>query len=371
MRRGVRRGLACCVLALAHGGVAAGQDLAAIAIGYFGPDDPAHALGGDPWLAARMAIEEANAAGGHEGVPFELVPVWSEDPWGTGVARLSQTVYRDGLWAIVGAMDGASIHLAETVVAKARLPLLSAVSTDKTVNAANVPWMFSCMPADDALAGVLTTALLERSGERPFTLVSTTDHDSQLVAAEWIKSLSRRGRSPLHHLRVEPGIPRLPETIERVVATAVDSVVILAGSDDSARLLVALRRRAPELRLYGGPSMGRRAFLESAGTAADSVLFPSACDPAAPEGPFGRAFREIHGRPPDCATTQVYDAARLLVAAVQDAGLDRARIRDSLRGLSPWPGQAGPIRWGPPGRNLRPVHLATIRSGRVVPAGQP
>ena len=51
-----------------------------------------------------MAIDEANEAGGYEGLPFRLVPVWSEDPWGTGVARLSQAVYRDGLLAILGTM---------------------------------------------------------------------------------------------------------------------------------------------------------------------------------------------------------------------------------------------------------------------------
>ena len=369
--RTFHRGVVCLGLWLACAVVVPGQDSTAertparVAIGYFGPDDPEHALGGDPWLAVRMAIDEANEAGGYGGLPFRLVPTWSEHPWGTGVARLSRAVYSDGLWAIVGSMDGASTHLAEQVVAKARLSLLSATSTDKTVNLANVPWMFSCMPTDDAHARVLARALLDRTGNRPFTLVSTTDHDSQLVSVELVNSLSRLERNPPHHLQVEPGIPGLSDTVERLLATAVDTIVIVADAADSARLLVALRQRGPELRILGGPSMGRRAFTENAGSSADGVVFPTACDPAAPEGPFGHAFRARHGRRPDCATTQAYDAARLLVAAIHDAGLDRTRIRDSLRELSPWVGEAGSIEWGPLGRNRRAAHLATTRDGRV------
>jgi ABC-type branched-subunit amino acid transport system substrate-binding protein len=230
---------------------------------------------------------------------------------------------------------------------------------------ANVAWMFSCMPTDDAHAAALAPVLVDRTGDRPFTLVSTTDHDSQLASVDLVRSLVRFGKSPLHHLQVEPALPRLPMTVERLMATAVDTVVIVAGPADSARLVLALREHDPQLRIFGGPSMGRRAFIEGAGSAADGVIFPSACDPSALDGSFGDAFRSRHGRLPDCATMQAYDATRLLVAAIRDAGLDRARIRDSLRALSPWAGAAGGIEWGPLGRNRRSVVPATIRNGQV------
>ena len=58
---------------------------------------------------------------------------------------------------------------------------------------------------------------------------------------------------------------------------------------------------------------------------------------------------------------------RLLVAAVREAGLNRARIRDAVRELSPWHGITGVIDWDPLGQNQRPVRLGMIRDGRVVP----
>ena len=50
---------------------------------------------------------------------------------------------------------GPSAHLAEQVVAKARLPLVCPVSSDRTANVANVPWMFSVLPGDNAQAPCL------------------------------------------------------------------------------------------------------------------------------------------------------------------------------------------------------------------------
>ncbi len=98
------------------------------------------------WNAACLAVEQANRAGGYNGLPFRLVAGWSDNPWGSGVTEVARMAYVHKVWAIIGGIDGPSTHLAEQVVAKARLTLLSSASTDKTVNLANVPWMFSCLP---------------------------------------------------------------------------------------------------------------------------------------------------------------------------------------------------------------------------------
>ena len=116
--------------------------------------------------------------------------------------------------------------------------------------------------------------------------------------------------------------------------------------------------------------MGRRAFLERADTASDGVRFPLLCDPAAATSAFVRNFESRFGRRADCPTVQAYDATRLLIAAIRDAGLNRARIRDSVEALSPWLGEAGAVEFGPVGQNRRAVRLARIaEGGRVVVSG--
>ncbi len=338
----------------------AAEESAPIAIAWFGPSDPVHPLGGAPWLAATLAIEQANAEGGFEGRPFKLLPVGSEDPWGSGITALARSVYDDGVVAIVAAGDGASAHLAETVVAKARVTLLAPLSTDKTVNMANVPWAFSCLPADDLLAEALGRQLLKAADGKPFGLISTTDHDSHAAVAELEKFLAGHGASPLHHLELEPEPSQedISSTVSSIVAE-VRAVAVLAGPVASARLLRAVREVAPEIPVLGGPSMARREFLEQAGKSAEGVVFPSLCRAA--------SFRERFDRTADCATVQTYDAVRLLVEAVGRAGPDRERIRAEVEAAAPWSGEAGEIRWDSHGLNRRAVTLATYRDGEVAP----
>ena len=329
-----------------------------IRIGYFGPSDPSHPLGGDMWLAAGLAIDQANREGGYRGIPFRLVPTWSDTPWGTGVAELARAVYADQVWAIIGSIDGASTHLAEQVVAKARLALISPASTDKTVNLANVAWMFSCLPADDALAGALVPVIVERVERRPFIVLSATDHDSHHAASELTSQLGREGLTPLHQIEFVPGLDDYSLVLERVTTSGVEAVVVVAGPQDSARAVTALRRLDQDLALFGSHGMGRRAFLEAVGP--DAAVFPSPCDPAFLDGPFATEFAELTGSWPDCTAAQTYDATRMTVEAIRKAGLNRARIRDALQALSPWHGVAGAIEWDSLGQNEREVGIMTV-----------
>ncbi len=339
------------------------EGLKEVSIGYFGPADPAHPEGGDIWLAASLAIEQANRSGGYRGLPFRLVPAWSENPWGTGVARVARLAFSDSVWAVVGSIDGASTHLAEQVVAKARLTLISPAGTDRSVNLANVAWMFSCLPADDQHATVIGQALEDRIGRQPFTLISATDHDSHVAAVELKNYLARRGIPPLHHLEFEPGTRDLSAFVRRIGRT----VAVYAGPIDSARFMVSLRASRPDTLVLGGPSMGRRIFVQRAGPAAEGVLFPLLCDPSVLSGSFARNFASRFDRHLDCTAAQAYDAVKLLIAAIEKAGLNRARIRDAVQELSPWPGVSGTIEWNLLGQNRRKVRLATIEGGRIVP----
>ena len=340
-----------------------------VLIGYFGPSDPAHPEGGDLWRAVSLAIEEANAEGGYRGLPFRAVPAWSENPWGTGVGSLARLVYYDKVWAIIGGIDGPSTHLAEQIVAKARLVLISPASTDKTVNLAGVPWMFSALPGDHVAAPVIGEALL--TYPEPFGILAATDHDSHMFLVELKKFLATRGTGPVFEYEFASGTRSFLELAERVVDSRAGAVALIAGAGDSGRLLTKLREKGFAGRVLGGPWMARRVFLATAGVAAEGVLLPLLDDPTSEFQRFAEAFRARFGVFPDFAVAQTYDATRLLVAAIRKAGLNRVRILDAVRELSPWEGVAGRMAWDPVGESVRPVRLGKIEHGQIVLAGKP
>ena len=146
-------------------------------------------------------------------------------------------------------------------MAKARLTLISPASTDKTVNLANVAWMFSCLPSDDSLARTLAPSIVEQAADRPFAVLASTDHDSHHATTELLAQLTRLGRPALHVIEFEPGTRDFPTIVGRVAARRPGAVVIVAGPEDSARAVLALRSVDPEVAILGVGRMGWKPVL--------------------------------------------------------------------------------------------------------------
>jgi len=393
------------------------EDLTEVRIGWFGPSEPADPDTGDFWAGALLAVEEINKEGGISGLPVRLVPGWSESPWAGGVNRVVRMAYEDHVWAIVGSIDGAATHLAEQVVAKALVPLVSPGSTDKTVSFAGVPWMFTLLPGDDVQAAALAGWVSRQSRPRPVTLISATDHDSRAAAAEFRTAFSRAGIPFTADLQCAPdaadaagvadqvlslgGVPAHtgsrsePDTRDGGAAASPPpsravtadnlhipcgpaTVVILASPRASGRIASALRAAGYRGTILGGSNLARRAFIETAGAAdaatlasahdpTDGVVFPLVHDPGSVRWDrFAQTFASRYSREPDFTAGAAYDAVRLTAEAARRAGLNRTRILDALRALSPWPGITGEIRFDNLGRNIRPARLGTIRQGKAV-----
>ena len=372
-------------------------DINEVLIGYFGPNDVSHPEAGDMWRAAVLAVEEANHAGGCNGLPFHLVPGWSDSPWTAGATHVVRMAYLDKVWAIVGGVNGPSTHLAEQVVTKARITLINPVSTDKTVNLANVPWMFSCVPADHIQAPVLAEAInryllmsQRQTGKYGITnlksqienlksqiaLVSAVDHDSHLFAVELAKSFDQYQIAPAFHFEFDSSRPTeswITELVEKILKAdpPAGGLVLIAGVRPSAQIVSALRQRGFDGAIFGGPSMGRRTFYEEAGEDAEGVIFPLLYPPGnSSRDDFEGKFAHRFGVHPDYTAAYTYDAVKLVIAAIRRAGLNRAQIRDAVRGLAPYQGVTGIIDWdglGSPRPVPGAVRIGTIKNGRVQP----
>lgn len=383
------------------------EDLAAsgeVRIGWFGPTDDSHPLGTDMWCAANLAIDEANAALSASDDPsqsavapgseslrerFRLVPRWAANPWGTGISQLARLIYEEQPIAVMGSVDSAATHLAEQVVAKANLPLVSPIATDKSLTLAGVPWMFSCAPSDLAIAQVLVGAILDELGPKDarLALLCATDHESRMTSQEVVREFSRRQRPPAFRFEFPTGAHDVSRQLAALSNAAPAVVLIIAGAEDSAGLLRRIRDLWPESanraercstpRIFGSQTMARRQFNELAGAAAEGVWFPLIAEPDPSRGDAARfveRFTALRKHAPDYTALLTYDATRLLLESIRRAGPNRARIRDELARAS-WDGIGGVIRFDGTGQNPRSdVQLANWREGhleRLQPIGRP
>jgi ABC-type branched-subunit amino acid transport system substrate-binding protein len=225
-------------------------DVQEVRIGYFGPPDPSDEAGGQIWQGASLAVEEANRQGGYRGLPFRLIPAWDGNPWAGGVAKLARVVYSDKGWAIIGGIDGATTNLAEQVVAKAQLTLVSPAATDRSIHTASVPWMFSCAPGDQLLAAAVSQELRGRGGS--FGLVSAIYHDSRAFAAQLKLAFVRDRLSPVLHLEWSGDTEDLTRIARELNAALPEAILVVAGTRESRALIKAIRdARFAGIAVYG------------------------------------------------------------------------------------------------------------------------
>jgi ABC-type branched-subunit amino acid transport system substrate-binding protein/glyoxylase-like metal-dependent hydrolase (beta-lactamase superfamily II) len=337
------------------------KDVQEVRLAYFGPPDPLDEAGGQMWQGASLAIEEANRQGGYRGLPFRLIPVWDPNPWAGGVAKLARAVYSDKVWAIIGGIDGATTHLAEQVVAKAQLTLVNPAATDRSIHTASVPWMFSCAPGDHLLAAAVSDELRERA--RRFALVSAIDHDSRAFVTQLKLAFVRDRLSPVLHLEWPGGTEDRARIARELDAAAPDAIVVVAVARETMALIKAIREAGFAGLLLSGPSIARA----DPDPRLNGVLYPALGDiPLA----FQTKFPTRYGRRPDYTAAHAYDAANIVIAAIRTAGLNRPRIRDAVRSLSPTHGVTGVIEWDDQGQNQRAVPLRVFMStARSVDAG--
>lgn len=327
------------------------EDIEEVLVTYFGPGEADHPKYGDFWTSLQIAEQTINSGGGIHGKPLRILPVWTEDPWKGGISDMVRIIYEQRIWAMIGSVDSASTHLLEQVAARARIPVINPVSTDKSANLANVPWLFSLLPGDHLLAKVMIRKIksLLPDDQDSFILISGTDHDSRLLSKEVKTLLSVEKLVPQYMFEYEPEAA-LPWDL---VSSETSLFIVIAPPEESACLVREIRGRSFSGRIIGGPFIGRNRFAELCGKDGEGLFYVSPGE-STPGSDFSAEFRSITGHDPDYAAGSIHDAVMILGDALKISGLNRALLLQEVRNLTPWTGVTGIVTWDPLGQNTRP-----------------
>ena len=343
---------------------------AEVRIGMIGPTRGVRAR---PGLAMRrgaeLALAEATAAGGYLGRPFRLVFYPDDGPWGIAGQQVTRLVYDDSVRVVMGSIGVENSHIAEQVITKAHVPLVVPGCTDPSLTKINIPWVFRCMPDDDAQARLLARYVFEIKGYTRVVGISANEHYGR-TGMRAFERVVRRGHQPLllslqYNMRDEGFEPQL-DRIERVRAQA---VVIWGEPLEAALLIRRLRERGMHAEIFAGSGLCSSELLGIAGSYAEGIVTACIYDPDRDDSSartFVTRFSEHYGEAPDAYAAYAYDGAQMVVRAIRRAGLNRARIRDALAADPIYRGAAGEIRFNGAGSNVAPPGLAIVQGGRFV-----
>lgn len=80
---------------------------------------------------------------------------------------------------------------------------------------------------------------------------------------------------------------------------------------------------------------------------------------------FNARFAAKYNAKPDHFAALAYDAMKVLLNAICQAGLNRGRIRDALTGVQNYKGVTGDMVFDPNCKNISPMYLATVHNGKI------
>jgi ABC-type branched-subunit amino acid transport system substrate-binding protein len=318
---------------------------------------------------ARLAIEEANAAGGYvkRGVPFDLVISNDNGLWGASGNEIVKMAYKDRGWGILGTIDGANSHIAIRVALKAEVVMINTGDTDPTFIETNIPWVVRAIGDDRQQGYLLVDYLYRKLDVQRVGIIRASNRYGRFGVREIMDGSRRLGRPVVLEMAYEVGSGDYSLALERLRAADVEVIVHWGDAEDGALILNQMREMGMEQSYFGCDRTVSEEFLEIAGTNAEGVIAPYSWNPERRDeklDSFRAAYRRRFGMEPSTFAVHGYDGMNMLVWAVQVAGLNRAKIRDVLAyRTKPWPGVSGDIRLSAALDDLGDVYLARVEAG--------
>ena len=317
----------------------------------------------------EMAFSEANARGGYHGLPYEIVLRRDAALWGSSANTVIDLAYGEQVWAIIGSIDSNTTHVALRVAFKAEVPMINVGSGDPTMTETGVPWIARCTPDDRQIGYSLAHLVFREMDLSQVAVLRSNDRYGRFGIREFRDAARRLGRPLPLEIQFPPEETDFTSALERIEAAAPEALVLWARAPEAARALRQIRARGMEIPVVGTDRLASRQFIQLAGDDAEGIiatswLAPGRQDPAWQE--FRKRFHARVGVEPEAFAAYGYDAAHMVMEAINQGGLNRARIRDGLMGVRHYEGVAGTIRMNNTANSITPPHLVRITGGRLV-----
>lgn len=314
--------------------------------------------------AAEMAIQKANEEGGLNGIPFKLVELSMEGPWGTGSKQAVNLIFDENVVAILGSNDGRNAHLIEQVSAKARVVFVSAWSGDPSLAQAFVPWYFSCVPNDLQQADALTEEVLIKEKINKIAVVSDNDYDSKLALNSFLKKSKISGRPDPKQFYYDDSDQDFSSLTNQLINSDPDGIILFGQPAGSLKIMNQIQKRKMNIAVFGALTvMGEREFDESGWKSYENAILISSGQWFSSNGlSFSREFQKTWGYKPGPVAAYAYDGMNLIIKAVKNAGTSREQIQKYLKQVN-YNGATGIIRFDDRGNRIGEVEFMRVKDG--------
>jgi branched-chain amino acid transport system substrate-binding protein len=328
-------------------------------------------LGKDNENGVRLAIEQANAKGltiGGEKIAFEMISEDDEGKENKGPI-IAQKFVDAKVAGVVGHLNSGVTIPASAVYNQAGIPMISGSATNPKLTEQGFKVTFRTVGRDDQQGPAIAKYLVAERKAKTVAVIDDATAYGEGLANEVEKALRASGVSVLPREKGTQETRDWKAILTKLKGKAPDAI-FFGGMDSGAGPMV---RQGRELALKSVFAFGDGACTDKmkdlAGTASEGMVCSQAGIPVqAASKAFLDAFRKKFNSDPLIYAPFTYDAAQLLIAAMQAAdSVDPAKYLPELARIK-YDGASGHIEFDGKGdRKDAEMTIFTMKNGAITP----
>ena len=295
---------------------------------------------------AQLATDEVNAKGGING---KKVVVRVEDDKGN--PKEAATVAHkfasdDRILAVLGHYSSSACFAAIPIYSKAHLTTITPSASDTELTKQGGKYIFRMWSPISVYVPDLAQYTVKKLGKKQVAVIYVQNDWGIQTKDYFLKELTRLGAKAVATEVVYDKDTDFKAQLTKVKAAKPDALAILTYYTTGALVVLQARNLGISVPLVGTGTLYEDKFLELAGPRNAEGLAVNtefnAEDPAPVVKNFVAMYQKLHpGEKPEQYHATTYDAARVVLQAVEKAGIDRDAIRDAVAATKTFAGVTG------------------------------
>ena len=337
-------------------------------------------LGGPEARSAEMVVEEINKAGGINGNTIELIIKDSGASPEKAISFAKQLIEEDKVLAIIGPSTSGETMKLKKIAEQGKTPLISCGAAEVIVNPV-AKYVFKT-PQKDSFAVQKIYGEMNKMGIKKIAVVAGNTGFGKAGKQQLLDAAEKFGIEVAAAETYDKKATDLTALVAKLMADKeIQAVVNWSIVPAQAIIAKNMRQAGWEVPLFQSHGFGNIKYVEAAGAAAEGIIFPAGrlliADSLPDSNPqkalllkYKNDYETKHKEAASTFGGHGYDAITILVAAIENGGADRDKIRDAIEKLNGFPGTGGVFTYSPEDHNGLDIDsfvMLTVNDGKFVP----
>jgi branched-chain amino acid transport system substrate-binding protein len=316
----------------------------------------------------QIAVDETNAAGGVRGSKVQILFEDDQLQPKVGTEAMQKLVNVNKVPAVIGSISSSVTLAIAPIAERNKVVLISPASTSHDITTAG-DFIFRTIPTDVYEGGYMAKFAFNERKYRTVAVLAVNAAGTQGMADSFRQTfLGLGGENTVYEL-VPQGGTDFRASVSKAIAIRPNAIYVVGFPLETGHMIKQLVELGFTGQILSAQPAEDPEVRKIAGSAAEGlVLTTTSIDPetgSLATKSFVSEYRRRYKSDPPVFSYEAYDAARLVLSAIAERGLDGLSIRDFLYGVKEYDGASGKFGFDQNGDVNKAIRIVTIQSGKI------